>query len=108
MIGSLPGEPHNVQTSAGDVLALLRQLKLFPEVLVGHSFGGKVVMSMAQQFSSIGSRMPCPVQVSDLAATTPHAPSQQKDEPIATWVPHELTAGRLGNVHNASIAMAAW
>lgn len=62
-IGSLPGEPHNVQTSAGDVLALLRQLKLFPEVLAGHSFGGKVVMSMAEQFGHIASRLPRPVQV---------------------------------------------
>ena len=62
-IGSLPGEPHNVQTSAGDVLALLRQMKLFPEVLVGHSFGGKVVMSMAQQFGQVGMRLPRPVQV---------------------------------------------
>ena len=62
-IGSLPGEPHTVQTSAGDVLALLRQLRLFPEVLVGHSFGGKVVMSMAEQFGSIASRLPRPVQV---------------------------------------------
>lgn len=62
-LGTLPGEPHSVHTSAGDVLALLRQLKLFPEVLVGHSFGGKVVMSMAEQFSNITSRLPRPVQV---------------------------------------------
>lgn len=52
-----------MQTSAGDVLALLRQLRLFPEVLVGHSFGGKVVMSMAEQFGGIATRLPRPVQV---------------------------------------------
>ena len=79
MIGSLPGEPHNVQTSAGDVLALLRQLKLFPEVLVGHSFGGKVVMSMAQQFSSVGSRMPCPVQVPSCRTYLMHQPKESKN-----------------------------
>lgn len=37
-------------SAAADVLALLQHLKLFPEVLIGHSFGGKVVMSMADQF----------------------------------------------------------
>ena len=88
MIGSLPGEPHNVQTSAGDVLALLRQLKLFPEVLVGHSFGGKVVMSMAQQFSRVGSRMPCPVQVPSCHTSLMHQPNKRKIQLLSgsfTW-----------------------
>jgi pimeloyl-ACP methyl ester carboxylesterase len=49
--GALPG-PHGVEAAAGDALRLLRHLKLFPEVLVGHSFGGKVVMSMAHQFGA--------------------------------------------------------
>eukprot|EP00879_Flechtneria_rotunda_P003292 GHRR01003517.1.p1 GENE.GHRR01003517.1~~GHRR01003517.1.p1 ORF type:complete len:389 (+),score=86.25 GHRR01003517.1:211-1377(+) len=51
--------PHTVQSAARDVLNLLREQKLFPHMLVGHSFGGKVVMSMAQQF---GTRLPRPVQ----------------------------------------------
>jgi pimeloyl-ACP methyl ester carboxylesterase len=42
------------------VLALLREQRMFPHMLVGHSFGGKVVMSMAQQF---GAQLPRPVQV---------------------------------------------
>lgn len=54
-----PG-PHTVESAAQDILGLLRQLKMFPNMLVGHSFGGKVVMSMAQQF---GARLPRPVQV---------------------------------------------
>ena len=29
-----------------EVLALLAQLKLFPNIIIGHSFGGKVVLSM--------------------------------------------------------------
>lgn len=37
-----PGGPHSLETSAGDILRLLGRLKLFPEVLIGHSFGGKV------------------------------------------------------------------
>ncbi|WIA10480.1 hypothetical protein OEZ86_000612 [Tetradesmus obliquus] len=51
--------PHTVQTAARDVLALLREQRMFPHMLVGHSFGGKVVMSMAQQF---GAQLPRPVQ----------------------------------------------
>ena len=62
-LGSVPGEPHTVVTSASDILTLLRQMRLFPEVLVGHSFGGKVVMSMAEQFSKITSTLPRPVRV---------------------------------------------
>jgi pimeloyl-ACP methyl ester carboxylesterase len=52
--------PHTVQSAARDVLALLREQRMFPHMLVGHSFGGKVVMSMAQQF---GAQLPRPVQV---------------------------------------------
>jgi len=52
-----------VDTAAGDVLRLLGRLKLFPEQLIGHSFGGKVVMSMAEQFGRRGSRLPRPVKV---------------------------------------------
>lgn len=57
--------PHTVDTSARDVLNLLRELRMFPHMLVGHSFGGKVVMSMAHQF---GTRLPRPVQVCELAS----------------------------------------
>ena len=58
-----PSGPHGVDTAAGDVLRLLGRLKLFPEQLIGHSFGGKVVMSMAEQFGRRGSRLPRPVKV---------------------------------------------
>ncbi|KAG2489158.1 hypothetical protein HYH03_012384 [Edaphochlamys debaryana] len=57
---SRPQGPHGVQEAAHDLLQLLRQLRLFPRVLIGHSFGGKVVMSMVQQFSA---KLPRPVQV---------------------------------------------
>ena len=61
----LPTPPgrHGVETAAQDILRLLSQLKLFPEVLIGHSFGGKVVMSMGEQFGGSGKRLPRPVQV---------------------------------------------
>jgi pimeloyl-ACP methyl ester carboxylesterase len=49
-----------VDSSARDVLNLLREQRIFPHMLVGHSFGGKVVMSMAHQF---GASLPRPVQV---------------------------------------------
>lgn len=59
-----PEGQHSVDSAAADVLVLLRQLKLFPNSLIGHSFGGKVVMCMVQQF---GARLPRPVQVGPLA-----------------------------------------
>lgn len=59
--GGMPAiGPHTVQSAAKDVLNLLREQKMFPHMLVGHSFGGKVIMSMAQQF---GTQLPRPVQV---------------------------------------------
>jgi len=47
-----------VESAARDILQLLNYLKVFPKVLVGHSFGGKVVLSMAHQF---GQTLPRPV-----------------------------------------------
>ncbi|KAG1679639.1 hypothetical protein FOA52_006156 [Chlamydomonas sp. UWO 241] len=55
-----PPAPHTVAAASSDLLELLRRLKLFPHVLVGHSFGGKVVMGMVQQFGAV---LPRPVQV---------------------------------------------
>ncbi len=65
-----PG-PHTVDSAAQDVLQALRRRRLFPHMLIGHSFGGKVVMSMAQQFAAAnaaangggGTALPRPVQV---------------------------------------------
>ena len=56
--------PHGLEAAAGDVIRLLSSLKLFPEMLIGHSFGGKVVMQMTQHWSGAGGRrVPRPVQV---------------------------------------------
>ncbi|KAK7307929.1 hypothetical protein VNO77_41422 [Canavalia gladiata] len=41
--------PHTVASAAVDVLKLVRELRITPRVLVGHSFGGKVVLSMVDQ-----------------------------------------------------------
>ncbi|KAK7308909.1 hypothetical protein RJT34_05239 [Clitoria ternatea] len=41
--------PHTVSSAAMDVLKLVRELRITPRVLVGHSFGGKVVLSMVDQ-----------------------------------------------------------
>lgn len=59
---SRPRGPHTVDAAARDILQLVSHLKLFPTILIGHSFGGKVVMSMVQQFGR--STLPRPVQVS--------------------------------------------
>ena len=50
--------PASVDSAALDILRLLRHLRLFPTMLVGHSFGGKVVLSMVEQF---GANLPKPV-----------------------------------------------
>lgn len=34
-----------------------------PQMLIGHSFGGKVVLSMARQFAAPGTQLPRPVHV---------------------------------------------
>lgn len=59
-LADAPAGPHTVHTAASDIITLLRNLKLFPRTLIGHSFGGKVVMSMTRQFGMV---LPRPVQV---------------------------------------------
>lgn len=63
LTAELHDQDHSVESAARDVLNLLQSLKMFPEVLIGHSFGGKVVMSMADQFGSGVKRLPKPVDV---------------------------------------------
>ncbi|KAM3334481.1 hypothetical protein ACQJBY_029105 [Aegilops geniculata] len=58
--------PHTVASTAFDVLKLIRQLRLSPRVLVGHSFGGKVALSMVDQAAKPLAR---PVRVWVLDAT---------------------------------------
>ncbi|KAJ7949766.1 Alpha/beta hydrolase domain-containing protein 11 [Quillaja saponaria] len=58
--------PHNVASTAHDVLKLVQQLRITPRVLVGHSFGGKVVLSMVEQAAKPLAR---PVRVWVLDAT---------------------------------------
>lgn len=76
--------PPSVDSAASDVLHLLRKLKIFPNLLVGHSFGGKVVMSMAEQF---GTRLPRPVSVWVLD-TVPGALQGAPSQSVAS--PHPL------------------
>ncbi|KAI5655931.1 hypothetical protein M9H77_24724 [Catharanthus roseus] len=58
--------PHTVASAALDVLKLLGHLKLTPRVVVGHSFGGKVALSMVEQAAKPLAR---PVRVWVLDAT---------------------------------------
>ncbi|KAM1664979.1 hypothetical protein ACFXTN_040417 [Malus domestica] len=58
--------PHSVSSTALDVLELVRQLRLTPRVIVGHSFGGKVALSMVDQAAKPLAR---PVRVWVLDAT---------------------------------------
>lgn len=58
--------PHTVASAALDVIKLLGRLKLTPRVVVGHSFGGKVALSMVDQAAKPLAR---PVRVWCLDAT---------------------------------------
>ncbi|MED6218115.1 hypothetical protein PIB30_023830 [Stylosanthes scabra] len=58
--------PHTVASAALDVLKLVRELRITPRVLVGHSFGGKVVLSMVDQAAKPLAR---PVRIWVLDAT---------------------------------------
>ncbi|KAM0972123.1 hypothetical protein TB2_019500 [Malus domestica] len=58
--------PHSVSSTALDVLKLVQQLRLIPRVIVGHSFGGKVALSMVDQAAKPFAR---PVRVWVLDAT---------------------------------------
>lgn len=51
---------HTVENAALDVISTLNALKIYPFMLMGHSFGGKVVMSMMMQAGRV---LPRPVQV---------------------------------------------
>ncbi|OAY83257.1 Alpha/beta hydrolase domain-containing protein 11 [Ananas comosus] len=58
--------PNTVASAALDVLKLVAQLRVTPRVLVGHSFGGKVALSMVEQAAKPLAR---PVRVWVLDAT---------------------------------------
>jgi pimeloyl-ACP methyl ester carboxylesterase len=53
-------EEQTVELAAQDVIQLLNQLSIYPAMLVGHSFGGKVAMEMVRQSTPI---LPRPVDV---------------------------------------------
>uniref|UniRef100_A0A5B7BTL1 Putative alpha/beta hydrolase domain-containing protein 11 n=1 Tax=Davidia involucrata TaxID=16924 RepID=A0A5B7BTL1_DAVIN len=75
--------PHTVASTALDVLKLVGRLRLTPRVVIGHSFGGKVALSMVEQ------------------AAKPLA------RPVRVWVldstPGKVRAGRDGEDHPAEL-----
>ena len=76
----------SVESAAGDVIETLQSLKIYPHMLVGHSFGGKVAMSMVHQFSQ-GERnkvLPRPVQVWVLDTVPGDAWARTGDHPKDT------------------------
>ncbi|XP_076953663.1 uncharacterized protein LOC143627820 [Bidens hawaiensis] len=75
--------PHTVASTALDVLKLLGQLRVTPRVIIGHSFGGKVALSMVDQAAKPLAR---PVRVWVLDAT-----------------PGKVRAGRDGDDHPAEL-----
>ncbi|XP_076902683.1 abhydrolase domain-containing protein C22H12.03-like isoform X1 [Bidens hawaiensis] len=75
--------PHTVASTALDVLKLLGQFRVTPRVIIGHSFGGKVALSMVDQAAKPLAR---PVRVWVLDAT-----------------PGKVRAGRDGDDHPAEL-----
>ncbi|KAK1422183.1 hypothetical protein QVD17_25128 [Tagetes erecta] len=75
--------PHTVASTALDVLKLLGHLRVTPRVIIGHSFGGKVALSMVEQAAKPLAR---PVRVWVLDAT-----------------PGKVRAGRDGDDHPAEL-----
>ncbi|XP_024962539.1 protein ABHD11 isoform X2 [Cynara cardunculus var. scolymus] len=75
--------PHTVCSAALDVLKLLGHLRVTPRVIIGHSFGGKVALSMVEQAAKPLAR---PVRVWVLDAT-----------------PGKVRAGRDGDDHPAEL-----
>eukprot|EP00213_Chloropicon_mariensis_P007479 CAMPEP_0197477160 /NCGR_PEP_ID=MMETSP1309-20131121/14339_1 /TAXON_ID=464262 /ORGANISM="Genus nov. species nov., Strain RCC998" /LENGTH=382 /DNA_ID=CAMNT_0043017963 /DNA_START=182 /DNA_END=1330 /DNA_ORIENTATION=- len=52
---------HSVESAAADILRLLQMKGMWPNMLIGHSFGGKVCMKMTEAWG--GKVLPRPVQV---------------------------------------------
>ncbi|KAK2077984.1 hypothetical protein QBZ16_003852 [Prototheca wickerhamii] len=87
-----PRPPHTVASAAGDVLRLLAHLRLFPEAIIGHSFGAKVAVEMAAQFAkNVAARARAGGAA---AARLPHAvqrlAAQGFSAPVAAWAATNL------------------
>eukprot|EP00966_Prymnesium_polylepis_P157437 3638562-Prymnesium_polylepis.3 len=52
-MAAAPGGANTVEAAALDVIGVLRSLGIYPTMLMGHSFGGKVVMSMIEQTKGV-------------------------------------------------------
>ncbi|KAL3528213.1 hypothetical protein ACH5RR_012869, partial [Cinchona calisaya] len=90
--------PHTVADAALDVLKLLGQLRLTPRVVVGHSFGGKVALSMVDQVAKPLAR-PVRVWVLDATPGKVRAGGDGEDHPaelitfLSKW-PDEVSSKR--------------
>ncbi|KAI8568655.1 hypothetical protein RHMOL_Rhmol02G0217300 [Rhododendron molle] len=73
--------PNTVASTALDILKLLGKLKLTPRVLVGHSFGGKVALSMVDQVAKPLAR-PVRVWVLDATPGKVRAGGDKEDHPF--------------------------
>lgn len=71
---------HSVASAAADVLLLMRQLKVIPRILIGHSFGGKVALSLVDQAAKPLAR-PVKVWVLDATPGTVRAGGNGEDRP---------------------------
>ncbi|CAM8932738.1 unnamed protein product [Rhodiola kirilowii] len=91
--------PHTVASAALDVLKLVRQLRITPRVLVGHSFGGKVALSMVEQAAKPLAR-PVKVWVLDATPGIVQAGGDGEDHPeelisfLSSTFPNEVSSKR--------------
>ena len=100
---SMPDPPageNSVVSAAKDVLGVLNHLKIYPHTLLGHSFGGKVAMSMVHQF---GKQLPRPVQVRVLDTVPGDVWCEAGDHPRDTIVrAHDRCPSRRANTVDSS------
>ncbi|CAN1147753.1 Putative esterase/lipase HI_0193 [Linum perenne] len=90
--------PHSVASTALDVLKLVAHLRITPRVLIGHSFGGKVVLSMVDQAAKPLAR-PIRVWVLDATPGKVRAGGDGEDHPselisFLRRLPTEVTSKR--------------
>ncbi|CAL1409856.1 unnamed protein product [Linum trigynum] len=89
---------HSVASTASDVLKLVAHLRITPRVLIGHSFGGKVVLSMVDQAAKPLAR-PIRVWVLDATPGKVRAGGDGEDHPaelisFLRRLPEEVTSKR--------------
>jgi pimeloyl-ACP methyl ester carboxylesterase len=76
--------PHTVDSTAVDLKRLMNHLNISPDVIIGHSFGGKVALGYVQLCQEIGDDLPSAAWIIDSLPRTLQSasPSNNNDESV--------------------------